>query len=608
MIASRHHLSPDLADEAENEAQTASTSAKRAQTRAKTAEESLSAAQGSGDTTALEKAERDALNATTSASAAQEHADESARSAAELRAAAAALERLAAADKIAQSADIPEVAMRAATEVPDTVVLDRVGVEGSLAVHEGAFQLENQAVWHFLERRLPRVELIQPTQKIPDTVSRTELPEESHVFMRGIFEYAGVAKSEWDTIFPQDDRTRMRLEAASQQLNDTLRVSWSQGKRLGFSLRHDSKRSRIDLLIRDPAVKNTYVRPSRRSSGFTHFFALKTILHAYQSEANADSFIWLFDEPGIYLHPDGQRDLILVLETLSRSNQVIYCTHSIFLANKNYPTRHRLLIKGEQGTLLDSKPFTSRWRSALDALGLSLPGTLLFASQILLVEGDSDAILINAMLRKLISLEKIDLDLNQLAVIGTGDPQNADALIRILSEAGSGVAPRIAVLVDGDDGGERRLRAIKELTDDRKIPTLKLSPTGTATEDHMPAPPSLFVKAIASYVAENWQLDPGETSAKFEASFAENIEGKEVAAGLAKWGREAAKEIANLEDKPSPVGIARAYANFFEQLSEDETRSRPLERSVKLAEWIQGSLEVGGQVLEQEMILEETKT
>src|SRR4029079_1355856 len=115
----------------------------------------------------------------------------------------------------------------------------------------------------------------------------------------------------------------------------------------------------------------------------------KTVLHAMQNESPASSYIWMFDEPGIHLHPDGQRDLIQVLETLSQANQVLYTTHSIFLANQNYPTRHRLLMRNKAGTELDSKPFVSRWRTALAALGFSLAGTVLFAPHVLLVEGDS---------------------------------------------------------------------------------------------------------------------------------------------------------------------------------------------------------------------------
>ena len=114
------------------------------------------------------------------------------------------------------------------------------------------------------------------------------------------------------------------------------------------------------------------MRASRRSSGFTHFFALKTILHAYEMESPASAFIWLFDEPGVFLHPDGQHDLVQVMETLAQSNQVLYTTHSIFMANKNFPSRHRLVIKAMSGTKLDGKPFRSRWRPAIEALGMSL--------------------------------------------------------------------------------------------------------------------------------------------------------------------------------------------------------------------------------------------
>jgi predicted ATP-dependent endonuclease of OLD family len=291
--------------------------------------------------------------------------------------------------------------------------------------------------------------------------------------MRGIFLYAGITEDDWDWIFTQDPHSRMRLETASEKLNETLRESWSQGSHLTFQLAHDSKRSRIALEIKDPSVSTRFTKPSQRSGGFTHFFALKTVLHAMQCESPASSYLRLFDEPGIHLHPDGQRDLIQVMETLSETNQALYTTHSIFLANQNYPTRHRLLLRTKAGTELDSKPYVSRWRTALAALGFSLAGTVLFAPHVLLVEGDSDAIYVTAILRRLIADGHLDLDLNRFSVIPTGDSANTGALIRILTDGiPASARPTLGLLVDGDKGGKERLKAVKSLIKEHRIAAL----------------------------------------------------------------------------------------------------------------------------------------
>jgi predicted ATPase len=118
-------------------------------------------------------------------------------------------------------------------------------------------------------------------------------------------------------------------------------------QRLAFNLRHN--------------ISSTFVNASRRSSGFTHFFTLKTILHARERESLANSYIYRFDEPGTYLHPSGQADLIRELDAISRANQVVYATHSIFLVNRTFPARHRLIVKDQSGTRIDGKPYLGRW-------------------------------------------------------------------------------------------------------------------------------------------------------------------------------------------------------------------------------------------------------
>jgi predicted ATP-dependent endonuclease of OLD family len=589
------------AEAAEVAAQGAAATLRRADAKVRATAESVEKATAAADAAAVEKAQQEAQAATRLAAAAKKDAEAKMSEARALEAAAQALRRVEDGDADAVELDISVPPSLAGGDISDRLVLRRVGVKGSL---DPESDLDSDVLHEVLQKRLPRVELIEPARKIPDSVSRTQLPEAGFVFMRGIFEYAGISPEEWDGIFTMSDRTRMRLEAASAQLNERLRASWSQGSKLTFALRHDSKTGRIDLLIRDPSIESRYARPSRRSSGFTHFFALKTILHGLQSEAPASAYIWLFDEPGLYLHPDGQRDLIQVMETLARQNQVVYSTHSIFLANKNYPTRHRLLVKNERGTTQDSKPFVSRWRTALDALGLSLPGTLLFASHVLLVEGDSDAVLINGVLMKLIEIGKLDLDLNALAIIPTGDAQNADALIRILSEAGpTEHLPTLAVLVDGDSGGAARLKAIEELVKDRGIATHPLM-EGTTTEDHVLAAKTLYIEALAKYLSELKGLDLDQTRKKLLESFAESFpESKEVTAGLSGWSRSAAKKIAGLEDKPSSVGIARAYVQLLPSIEPPELKGYAIDRAMKLANWIRDALDVPGQTLAEGEIL-----
>jgi len=472
-----------------------------------------------------------------------------------------------------------------AGEVPSEITLQRKGVKRDLTVME--LERFQESVQKEFRKFLPRIEFINPITRLSDNVSADELGEGKNEFMRGIFYYAGLEPDESAALFEQTDRTQMKLTRASDRLNTTLRESWSQGKDLLFRLSHHSKETRIELQIEDPSVESTYVRASHRSSGFTHYFSLKTILHARQKDHPAESYILLFDEPGVFLHPSGQFDLLQVLETLSMESQTLYATHSLFMINKTFPTRHRLIMKTPEGTMLDSKPYIGRWHAVLSTLGLTLTGSILFANHVVLTEGDSDPIYIYAVIQKAVSAGKCHLDINSLAVMSTSESKNADVLLRLLHETKP--EPHIAVITDGDKGGKERLRYVNAALKEYGIPEKQL-PKDTAIEDHVPMIREIYVPAVATYVAKLMVLDgktkPDEVQLEkdFLSHFDKKFEKGKVTQGVAEWAASAATDIGGVEGKPSKVGIAREYAI---RLLELDNREFKLESRTKaLIDWI----------------------
>jgi predicted ATP-dependent endonuclease of OLD family len=263
--------------------------------------------------------------------------------------------------------------------------------------------------------------------------------------------------------------------------------------------------------------------------------------------------LWLFDEPGVWLHPAGQFDLIQALEALAQSSQIVYSTHSVFMINRNFPVRHRLVIKTAQGTQLDAKPFASRWSAALDALGFSMSGALLFAPCVLLAEGDADPVLIYPMLQRLAEAGLWDRDINSLSIIATGDLRNTEGIARLLLEGAH--KPRIAVLVDGDTGGIARIRGLKKLVDEKKVTPIVL-PNGTDTEDYIPDRPAyLHALAVAASEASGKRVEEiaKELEPRYEAWAASGLP------GFGRWSSQEAKNVASLESAPSKVVVARAW-------------------------------------------------
>ena len=480
-------------------------------------------------------------------------------------------------------------------EIPEILTIEVKGVGASREYR--AAGIPAPALQKFVDEHIPRVELIRPQEHIPDSVSASELDNESHEFMRGIFYYAGIDPDEAGELFAQNDTTMRQLKKASVVLNETLKAGWIQGRDLVYELGHDSASQQVLLRIQDPAVDTRLVRASQRSSGFTHFFALKTILYARQQDYFANQYIFLFDEPGIYLHPSGQRDLLAVLDAIGKYNQVIYSTHSLFMINRTFAARHRLIVKDRAGTRIDGKPYVGRWGPAIEELGFSMAGTVLFAQYVLLAEGDADPVLLHAVFQKLVEWRKIDVDLNAFSVISTGSSKNTDALIRILKEGAN--APSLLVMVDGDDGGKRRLKGLQSLLKGHNVESLRLVDK-TTIEDYMPAAGETYVDAVGRYVA-NVTETLGMKGAKSRdeilgelrrAAEDRGLSGKDVSTGVAKWALEKAMELAGLDTEPSKLGVAREYVQCLEGAGADTFTDAQLRRSVKLLGVVQGTLDI----------------
>jgi predicted ATP-dependent endonuclease of OLD family len=298
----------------------------------------------------------------------------------------------------------------------------------------------------------PRVELFEsPSGNVVDEVTRLQLETPVCEFMQGIFRLAGLWDSR-DQIFAQNDTTSKQLKKASAALTKILNDQWNQGKDLKWIFEHTGTNGdTIVIKIEDPAIKGRYTRPSLRSSGFRTYFLLSMIIYARSQNTAYNSHIYLFDEPGTYLHPSAQLDLQRSFETIADQAQLAYTTHSLFLISKNYPSRNRVVSKTASGTKIDQKPFSKNWKSVRQSLGILLSNNFLIAEKTLLGEGPSDAIYLLNALKKLKSSGAIDVDLNDMSIVGAGDAQNYVAMAKIMLSEGRS----IVALTDGDSSGKK---------------------------------------------------------------------------------------------------------------------------------------------------------
>ena len=138
----------------------------------------------------------------------------------------------------------------------------------------------------------------------------------------------------------------------------------------------------------DPSL----IRLEERSKGFQWFFSFE-LMFMHETKGTFKGCVILLDEPGLHLHPDAQKDLLLRLEHYAEGNKLLYTTHLPFMIDLNHPDRVRVLKETENGIIVttdftDTPPEAKFVLQA--ALGMDASQSFLVADRNLVVEGVDD--------------------------------------------------------------------------------------------------------------------------------------------------------------------------------------------------------------------------
>lgn len=189
---------------------------------------------------------------------------------------------------------------------------------------------------------------------------------------RNLLKIAGV--DEFDLLFEDSNRGRRAADEASRIITHQLRRTWSQEPTVEVKLHVNGNVLYIDFSD-STTVLDT---PDSRSMGFRWYLSFYVNFISKSFGGKSNEFIFLIDEPGIHLHPSGQKDLVKVLEDISLNNQLIYTTHSPFLINRDHPERVYLITKDKEGTHVDSASYRENWRPLRQEVGLTVSDLFFF--------------------------------------------------------------------------------------------------------------------------------------------------------------------------------------------------------------------------------------
>ena len=114
----------------------------------------------------------------------------------------------------------------------------------------------------------------------------------------------------------------------------------------------------------------------------------------------------LYDEPENSLHADAQHQLRRMLEEVAKDPtiQVIYSTHSPSMINSMKRESLRLLtrkqVDGHATTVIDNEPYKDNYLPIRVALGMSPVDSLLYAPITLVVEGETEVLCLQLLLKR----------------------------------------------------------------------------------------------------------------------------------------------------------------------------------------------------------------
>ncbi len=205
--------------------------------------------------------------------------------------------------------------------------------------------------------------------------------DKNYLTERNLLKIGGL-QNNFEVIFEDSTRGRRASEEAGRLITQQIRRVWSQEPTIEVKLNVNGKVLYID--ISDGTT--VYDTPESRSLGFRWYLSFYINFIAQTFEAKANEYFFLLDEPGIHLHPAGQKDLMRVIEDLAIKNQLIFTTHSPFMINRDFPQRVRLVTKGREGTKVDAYAYRENWKPLRRSIGLVIGDLFFFNDSSLILE------------------------------------------------------------------------------------------------------------------------------------------------------------------------------------------------------------------------------
>lgn len=291
---------------------------------------------------------------------------------------------------------------------------------------------------------------------IPNSVSVSQFVKDPLGTSRGMANLCNVAGLSIQKIAELSKTAAAQREAYEDHhrtsMSGAINEFWTQ-KSYNIHFRFESES--LYVSVSDDTYK-LRIPPSERSDGFQWYLSFYCAL--LNDDSSSRPNIVLLDNPGLELHPDGQRDIKRFLEQkLPQSTQVVYVTHSPAMIDPYNLEQVRAveLKPNQEGTKIS----TLMTKGALDAdllepvrsaIGASLINSLMFNDYNVLTEGAADKPILEGAFQLLAPEMKVN--------INGGIAESADGFLARFYERAN--LPYI-VYLDSDSSGRTIERNLK---------------------------------------------------------------------------------------------------------------------------------------------------
>ena len=188
----------------------------------------------------------------------------------------------------------------------------------------------------------------------------------------------------------------------------------------------------------------------QRALIFAYIRAYAKIISSIETEEETATrnFILAIEEPELYLHPNGQRKMMNVLRNISKSDQVLACTHSNFFVDM-YEYKNIIVVNRDNSgptnvfqvtdEIFEAEDKESRRRLKKIFRYLSLfdlsRSEMFFSKKVVLVEGDTEKFIIPFWASRLAQKDKkYDFSSDNICVIECGGKTNLHIFMRVLNK------------------------------------------------------------------------------------------------------------------------------------------------------------------------------